>query len=151
MIIVMEPIPDIAGAAGEAVGEKMQPLPGGCFRFLRAVWDQVLNARAQRVLLLVMFICILNAFDLAFTVLAHEIGNFEETNPFARMLLHNTTLLVTFKLAAVGTATIIFIIFRRHWLTEMACWSFCFVYTVLSLMWTSYYTYLSCSGMLAGS
>jgi hypothetical protein len=100
--------------------------------------------------LLVAIICLLNWFDLTFTLLANEVGNFRELNPIAGLLVNHSTGLVAFKFASLGVASIIFIVFRRHWFTEAACWCFFIVYTMLSLVWMSYYSYLSRCGPLAG-
>ncbi len=107
---------------------------------LRAFMRKRLSGRAGRVVLLVLFLCMLNAFDLAFTLLAYRIGHFSELNPLAARLLNHTASLVALKLTAVAAASAIFIIFRRHWLTELACWVFSGLYTVLSFIWMLYYS-----------
>jgi len=134
-------VPGTAGDSEGAVGRRPR---------LQAAWRRRPSARPRRVLLLVGVICLLNGFDLAFTLLARQVGQFREVNPVARPLLERPAALVAFKVAAVLVASVIFIAFRRHRLTEIACWGFCFVYTALSLVWTTYYGYLSRCGPRAG-
>ena len=110
-----------------------------------------MTGRSGRVVVLVIFICLVNGFDLAFTLLAHQTGHFHEANPLARPLLSHSTALIAFKVSAVVAASVIFIVFRRYWLTEIACWVFGIVYMALSLAWNSYYDYLSRSAAPAGS
>ena len=135
MTIPMDPIGGILGTSGPPVASS---LPGA-----RAWLRLRQSGRSGRVILLVLMIAMLNAFDLAFTILAQRIGGFHEVNPLARMMLGNPSVLIVFKLSAALLASSVFIIYRRHWLTELACWAFAMVYTVLSLMWTTYYNYLS--------
>ena len=95
--------------------------------------------RARRVVLMIIFIWILNIFDLSLTILAHEVGGFREVNPIARGLLNVSAKLVFFKLSTVTLATAILLAFRRHRLTEFACWGLCCVYTALAFRWMAYY------------
>ena len=56
---------------------------------LRNTWERcvhwVVGARPHRVICLVMGIWLINGFDLALTLLAHEQGLLEEQNPVARL------------------------------------------------------------------
>jgi hypothetical protein len=106
---------------------------------MRTALTRRITGRPGRVILLVIFLAMLNAFDLVFTILAHRIGEFREANPIAALLLDHTAALVAFKAAALLVASAIFIVFRRHWLTELVCWTFCGVYTALSILWMVYY------------
>ena len=91
---------------------------------------------------LLVLLWILNAFDLAYTILAHRIGGFEELNPFARGLLHPSWALVAFKLATVTLGTGILLALRRHRLTEGVCWGLCLIYTALAFTWMTYFSIL---------
>ena len=96
-------------------------------------------ARARRVVLALVLIWILNAFDLTFTVLAHRIGGLKEMNPFAGHLLTQSGGLIPFKAATVIIGSGILFVFRRRWTTEAAAWGVCAVYLVLAFMWVTYY------------
>jgi len=123
-----------------------EPLPARAASRRGPLWRRLIHIRATgrsgRVIALVLVLVVLNLFDLAFTLLAHDIGGFEERNPIARLLLDHRVGLIAFKLAAVASASIIFIAFRRHWLAEAACWGFCLFYIGLSVIWRLYYYYL---------
>ena len=110
---------------------------------IRAAARGLPRGRSRRVLLLLVLIWMLNGFDLAFTLLANEIGGFHEANPFARPFLRASESLIAFKLASVAVASAILIAFRRRVVTEVACWLLCVVYTVLAFMWVTYYSFLS--------
>ena len=81
----------------------------------------------------------LNVFDLGYTIVAHQLGGFEEINPLARELLDISPLLVAFKLLLVGGGAILLWLCRRHWLAEAACWFLCGIYTGLAFLWVAYY------------
>ncbi|MDY6913874.1 MAG: DUF5658 family protein [Planctomycetota bacterium] len=114
------------------------PLRGAGFLAALAPADATAD-RARRVVLMIIFIWILNIFDLSLTILAHEVGGFREVNPIARDLLYISAKLVFFKLSMVGLATFILLAFRRYRLTEFACWGLCCVYTALAFRWMAYY------------
>ena len=90
-------------------------------------------------MLVLIFLWVLNVFDLLFTMLAHQIGYFEEVNPLARGLLGSPVALVAFKLAMLSFATGVFFVFRKRVLTEVACWCMTGTYIVLSVVWLKYY------------
>ena len=95
--------------------------------------------RSRRIFLLVLLIWIIGLADLLFTVLARDIGHFRETNPIAASLIQTTGWLVTFKLASLIIASVIFIGFRRRLITEVACWLVSGVHVGLAFIWLSYY------------
>lgn len=95
--------------------------------------------RVRRVLLVLIWIWVLNIFDLSFTMIALKVGGFEELNPLARLYLHSPEVLTFFKLGTLLTASIVFLAFRRHRVTEVGCWGLAAVYTVLSFIWFAYY------------
>ena len=97
------------------------------------------NARARRVLLLLILFVIVKVFYVIYTIVAHQLGGFEEINPLARQLLDISPLLVVFKLLLVGGGAILLWLCRRHWLAEVACWFLCGMYTVLAFLWVAYY------------
>ena len=94
-------------------------------------------------MLLVVFLLVVNAFDLVFTILAHRIGGFSEVNPIARRLLDHTEALIAFKAAGVTVACAVFTAFRRRRLTELVCWFFAVGYTLLLFIWMAYYSHLA--------
>ena len=117
-----------------------RPWWSGAVAALRAARTDATASRTRRIVLALAFIWIVTIFDLLFTVLAQRIGNFQELNPIARELLNFTEGLIVYKFALVGIASIIFYVFRRHRLTEAACWACCGVFTGLAFLWMAYYT-----------
>ena len=97
-------------------------------------------SRARRVVLMVLFIWIVSAFDLTFTMLAHKLGGFKELNPMARHLLDKSEVLITYKVTMVFAASLIFLAFRRRRFTEIGCWGMAVVHTILAFLWAGYYT-----------
>ena len=95
--------------------------------------------RSQRVMLLVGLLWVLNTLDLCLTIMAHRLGHMEELNPIARPLLGDTHLLILFKLSCLSMASLIFLVFRKHRATEVACWSLSTVYLTLGGVWLDYY------------
>jgi len=95
--------------------------------------------RGRRVLSLLALLWILNAFDLTYTLLAHEIGGFHELNPVARPLISSWGFLVAFKVGAVAGGSLILLALRRHLFAELASWLMCGVYTALAFHWMWYY------------
>jgi len=128
-------------SAHEALSQRTsRPWWSGVVAALRATRADAAAGRTRRIVLALAFIWIVTIFDLLFTILAHRIGNFQELNPIARGLLDVTEALIVYKLALVGVASIIFYVFRRHRLTELACWACCVVFTGLVFLWMAYYT-----------
>ena len=91
--------------------------------------------RGRRVILLLVLLCLLNAFDLACTVLVHKLGAFEEANPVARRVLQYPNLVVLFKTGMVAFATCVLFVYRRRRCVELACWGVCSVYVTLAFIW----------------
>lgn len=140
MISTMEAIDStsLAAAAHSASGLERRHLRLLMHRLHRTL----IASRPRRVLLLVVLLWMVSTFDLAFTLLAHQIGGFHEVNPLARQLLSNPGGLVAFKTAAVLPASCVMLAFRRRFLTEVACWVLCGVYTGLAFIWMEYYSLL---------
>lgn len=101
--------------------------------------DALAERRANRVILLVVLLWILNAFDLAFTIIAHDLGGFREANPLAAAVLGHPYRLVAFKLALVAFGSVVLLALRRRPVAELACWLLCGVYMVLGIVWMIYF------------
>jgi len=95
--------------------------------------------RGQRVVLLLILLWILNGFDLAFTIMAHRLGDFNEGNPIARNMLHQPIRVIVFKVSSVVFASGIFFLFRDRGLVEAGCWGLCLVYAAIGFLWLLYY------------
>jgi hypothetical protein len=78
------------------------------------------------VVLLLAMLWILNAFDLALTVICtsadSHLDRFAEANPVARYFLAQPGALFTFKLGALAFATTVLFILRRRGVSELGCW-----------------------------
>jgi len=108
-------------------------------RAVRAARGEAHARRGRRVALILIFVWIVNIFDLVFTLIACELGGFRELNPLVHEVLHKSEQLVLYKVSTVFAATLIIWAFRRRRITEIACWGLSVVYTVLAFLWTSYY------------
>jgi len=91
--------------------------------------------RSRRVVLLLILLCLLNAFDLACTVTVHKLGAFQEANPVARYVLQYPSLVVLFKVSLVGFSSLVLFAYRRRRIVEIACWCVCAVYVALAFIW----------------
>ena len=107
--------------------------------WLREARRSAAACRARRVVLLLLCLWMLNVFDLILTILANRVGQFEELNPLARRLLDSPAALAAYKFALLTFTSAVFLIFRRHWLTEVGCWCLAAVYAVLAVVWLEYY------------
>lgn len=107
----------------------------------RARWLRwAVEARSHRVILLVFSIWLLNAFDLVFTVLAHNQGLLHEENPVARTLLDlGTPSLVLFKVGLVFIGSYPLLRFRMARITEMGTIMILVAYALLSVHWAECY------------
>ncbi len=106
---------------------------------IRLANDRPQARRSRRVLLLVFGLCLINAFDLVFTVLGHAHTEFAEMNPLAARLIGNTAGLVLFKVSMVAFGALILVCFRKRLFTELSCWGLCGVYSGLAGIWWMYY------------
>ncbi len=97
------------------------------------------RVRGHRVILLLILVWIVGMFDLMFTLLAMDLGNFIEANPIAASFIHDTEAIVAFKICALGLATVILLKFRRHRFTELCSWIICAAHTLLAFVWMGYY------------
>ena len=97
------------------------------------------SGRRRRVVILLVTIWVLNASDLAFTIMANRIGHFNEMNPLARAILDHPHALTAFKFGAVSFATVVLLLYRDHHWVELACWGLVVVYMLLGLVWFKYW------------
>lgn len=98
------------------------------------------DARAHRVICLVLAIWLLNGFDLTFTILAHEQGLLQEQNPLARKLLAEGPLsVILFKVGLVFIGSYPLLRFRRARITEMATLVILLAYGLLAVHWSECY------------
>jgi len=96
----------------------------------------IAEARAHRVILLVLGIWLLNGFDLAFTVISHQQGMLHEENPLARHMLHNgTASIVLFKTGLVLIGSYPLLRFRAARISELGAFTILFAYVLLAVHW----------------
>lgn len=95
--------------------------------------------RARRVVLLLAVLWILNAFDLACTIMAQSNSHFNELNPFAQRILDQLHELIIFKIGAVFFASVVLFTYRHRRLVELSCWALGAVYVTLSFIWVRYF------------
>lgn len=96
--------------------------------------------RSRRVLLLLVGMWALNAFDYGFTWAAHEHVDFVELNPFAAPLMSGSWVLVAlYKAGMTLVGTLILISLGRYAVAERACWFLLIVYAYVSVRWYVYF------------
>jgi hypothetical protein len=99
--------------------------------------EWAVEARAHRVVLLVLGIWLLNAFDLVFTILSHQNGMLDEENPVARYILgYGTSSVILFKIGLVMIGSYPLLRFRRARITELGSIVILVAYAVLALHWS---------------
>lgn len=113
-----------------------------------SLWGRFENwfvaARGNRVICFVLCIWLLNAFDLAFTLLSHQSGMLYEQNPVARQVLRMGPMSVMlYKVGLVAIGTFPLLKYRRFRISEMAAIIVVFVYTMLALRWAHCYHFYS--------
>jgi len=112
-------------------------------RWLRRLPDAaaplLIGTRPRRVVLGVIAVCVLNAFDLGFTLIARHHEFFWEVNPLARGMLDSAAALVAFKATLVAFGAGVIVRYRRHRLAEVGCWCVCALYALLTGVWWSFY------------
>ena len=102
--------------------------------------DWIVEARSHRVICLVIGIWILNGFDLAFTVLSHNLGMLSEENPIARVMLgYGTPSIVLFKIGLVLIGSYPLLRFRTARITEMGAFVILVAYAALGVHWKECY------------
>jgi len=103
-------------------------------------FDWVAESRARRVILLVIGIWILNAFDLMLTLLSHQQGLLQEGNPVARWILGlGTPSVVLFKVGLVMIGSYPLLRFRSARITELGTLVILLAYGLLAVHWSSCY------------
>jgi hypothetical protein len=112
-------------------------------RALRAMARRLDDSRSRRVALLLITVWIVGLSDLSLTLTARSIGQFEESNPVAAGMLHDSGMLSAFKLASLVVSSGILLALRKHWFTEAACWFVFAVHIGLALVWLSYFGHMS--------
>ncbi len=95
-----------------------------------------------------MGIWLLNGFDLAFTVLAHEQGMLHEQNPLARFMLDNgTASIILFKIGLVLIGSYPLLRFRQARISELGSCLIFAAYVFLAIRWsTCFELYTAASG-----
>jgi len=110
---------------------------------LRRTPGEAGRLRARRVVLLLLMLAMLNAFDLACTIAVRSHKIFEEANPIARPLMERPILVVLFKVTLVSFAAAVFFAYRTRRVVELACWCVCALYVVLAFLWMHQLHWLS--------
>jgi len=105
--------------------------------WLDPIVEWAVEARAHRVILLVLGIWLLNGFDLVFTILSHQNGVLDEENPVARHILqYGTSSIVLFKIGLVMIGSYPLLRFRTARITELGSIVILVAYAVLALHWS---------------
>ena len=68
-----------------------------------------------------------------------SVSRFQELNPLGHRLLDNPWQLALFKVSAASVGTAVLLMLRRRRTAEVAAWWMCLIYTVLMLIWTSFF------------
>ncbi len=121
------------------MAESASALPQSIHWWTRLIhW--VVEARSHRVICLVGGIWLLNAFDLAFTLLSHEQGLLHEQNPVAKQMLEKGELSVMlYKIGLVLIGSYPLLRFRTARIAEMAAFVVLIAYAALAIRWSECY------------
>ncbi len=100
----------------------------------------LVESRSHRVICLVAGIWLLNAFDLALTLLAHQQGMLQEQNPLADGLLQRGAWWVAlYKIGLVGLGSLPFLRFRTARIAELGALVVLIAYATLAMHWSTCY------------
>ena len=106
------------------------------------IW--VAESRSHRIICLVLGIWLINAFDLALTIISHQQGMLHEENPVARhMLQYGTTSIVLYKIGLVLIGSYPLLRFRTARITELGACVILVAYAVLAVHWSTCYEFFS--------
>ncbi len=95
----------------------------------------------ERIVLgLLPLIWALNLLDLLFTLLAYQVGNFEELNPIARSIGWHWQIVM--KLASLAFFTTVCVAVRHRRITQLGCYAVTGVYAVLAVIWLTMFNFL---------
>jgi hypothetical protein len=96
--------------------------------------------RQRRVAELLLLLWLFSAVDVVLTIWAKRYTLFDEYNPLARTLLDGGYLrgVVLFKLAMLGSGSVILWLTRRHRASEVALWLLTFAHVFLMFQWSAY-------------
>jgi hypothetical protein len=123
-----QPLSELAPRLGRHAGPVTQT----------AEW--ALSARARRVIVLLLGVWILNAFDLGLTVQAQADGVLHEGNPIARALLSwGAGALLAFKATIVLGTSLVLFRYRRRLCAELATAFALVVYALVAVQWKMCY------------
>ena len=132
-------IPFMPGYPTTTLSDSMAPAPA-CRRRSAQVIEWIVEARSHRVICLVLGIWLLNGFDLAFTILSHELGMLHEENPLARhMLAYGTASIILYKIGLVLLGSYPLLRFRAARITEMGSFVILLAYAILAMHWSECY------------
>jgi hypothetical protein len=105
-------------------------------RPIRRLQDWVAESRAHRVICMLAGLWVINLFDLALTLLAHEQGMLVESNPVARKVLSfGPQAVAVFKLTLVGGASAVLIYYRWRVLAEVTAAAMLLIYAIVAVRW----------------
>lgn len=119
------------------LSEALAPARSAGRNWFDEIVEWAVEARAHRVILLVLGIWLLNGFDLIFTILSHQNGMLDEENPVARHVLgYGTASIVLFKVGLVMIGSYPLLRFRTARITELGSIVILVAYSVLALHWS---------------
>ena len=99
-------------------------------------------ARARRICLIVLALCVINTFDLLMTLQASRQGLLVEANPIAhRVLMHGPAALIIYKILLVGFGSSILLWQRGSQLAEWLGWLVVVINVGVCLRWMSCYVF----------
>lgn len=122
--------------SGELRGKAVSPATD----YVRRMLARVVAARPHRVLCMIAGVWLLNAFDLVFTVLAHQQGFLVEVNPVACCLLEwGAAWIIAYKIILVAAGSYPMVCFRTAPVAEFGAFVVFVCYFVLAAWWSECY------------
>ncbi len=108
----------------------------------RASIDLLTDPRPRRMLISMLGVWLMSAFDLLFTLIENGSSHFYELNPIAAVLLQGPPIIVTvYKFSLLAVGTLILLRLRDHSVAELGCWFLLATTTYVAIRWYCYYEF----------
>jgi hypothetical protein len=104
------------------------------------VWHRclaiLLSSRGKRVVCFLVALWVINAYDLVMTIVAHQHGLLEESNPIAaRILPLGPGMVLLYKTILVAGGSASLLVFRQRFIAEFASAALLLIYCMVAVRW----------------
>jgi hypothetical protein len=102
------------------------------------------RARSFRTITLLAVVGVMSLFDLAFTQVQAQRGNFAEANVVAASLVQGPGAMIAYKVVLFGAGALILYRLRRRWESEAGLWVLLTCHVALMVWWVVYLDVVQC-------